>query len=61
MQNLKTSKIIIYLILISLFYSCATHKAPRGWLPGPNEMQTEVFGSWLDIKYHPDKNLKGEI
>ena len=64
MQNLM-NKNIIGLLLVSFLYSCATTKAPKGWLPNSDDKQTDVFGSWLVLEYSSNSNaeehLEGEL
>jgi len=60
MQNL-INKYIIGILLVSFLYSCATTKAPKGWLPNPADKQTDIFGGWLVMEYSTNPNVEEHL
>jgi hypothetical protein len=39
----------------------ATSNAPRDWLPQPEELRREVYGSWIKLEYASNSNLKTQL
>jgi len=57
MQNLKNKiKNILCLLIVSILCSCASTNAPQRWLSSPEDMQTDVFGGWVELEYYPTFN-----
>lgn len=53
------SYIIVSLCLfIVLMTGCASSIAPKGWLPNPQEVQSQAFGAWMAIEHGSEAGTK---
>jgi len=43
---------------------CASHGAPRGFLPDPDEVGSQAYGGWIDVTFRGDVDdvrIRGEL
>lgn len=50
MPNKPGCSTIASLFLLIMMMGCASHTAPKGWLPDPDDLQTQAFGAWMQLK-----------
>lgn len=39
---------------VALLTACASNIAPPGFLPKPDQMQTDAYGGWIELRYQQD-------
>lgn len=51
-------------LAVALVAACASHTAPRGFLPDAEEAQTDAYGGWIDLQMRTAdgvENVAGEL
>ena len=48
----KINSYIFLALSIALILYCASTNAPKNWLPDPDGLQTNVYGSWIELEYY---------
>ncbi|MDZ7337872.1 MAG: hypothetical protein ONB30_04975 [candidate division KSB1 bacterium] len=61
MRDLNKTHSIFGLFLSLLVVSCATTHAPRGWLASSSNMQTDVYGGWIEVEYYSASREKAQL
>lgn len=61
MRDLKKTHSILLLFSSLLVVSCATTHAPRGWLASSSNMQTDVYGGWIEVEYYSASEEKAQL
>ncbi|MGE5682784.1 MAG: hypothetical protein ACM34K_18110 [Bacillota bacterium] len=51
MQNPK----YLFFLILFFFAGCASVKAPKNWLPEPDQVPSDPYGSWIEVDYSPNK------
>jgi len=47
--------------LLALCSACFRTTAPDGWLPTPQQAQTDGYGGWIRVEYQAGSELEGEL
>lgn len=51
------------LVVVAVAGACASHTAPEGFLPTPEEAQTQAHGAWIELQLDsgPEDRVAGEL
>ena len=51
MRSRSGAPLTVSLLVALMAAGCAMPLAPRGYLKGPEELRSDVYGGWMDLKY----------
>lgn len=61
MQNHKRMIQFMMAVFGIILSGCASHSAPRDWLPTPAESGEAIYGGWIEVREIGKRQVKGEL